>query len=336
MKHHKHLTRPRPLKRLQQPELLPEETKDLILSDSDSVETQQQETLLEKIVSMMENLSLSGGDSKEEQVSLQQTPLDVTLWVMDNESIEKQEMEYLGKTQVAAMFNTQLGGTDMIMKVMLNPHDARTFAEAALLLKIDGLAGAPKLLGYGAEHPMLLLESLPGCNFLHLLQDERAPLSLHMRVIHKVACHLQKLHSLGVIHNDVAIPNVVVHITDDYQLLDVHLIEFTVACLSGQSLAMAVDPQEFPCVAPEIARGGASSPASDIFSLGMMIQEVSRMKAEKLPQQALKAMRKATRDDPQERPNHFAMRALLYKAKEAQRKKEKKSSATSEEADRQS
>jgi len=201
----------------------------------------------------------------------------VVLWLLDNESIERQPKQPLGSTQVADMFATELGGVDMVMKVM-RAH-ARTFVEAALLLRLDGRAGAPRLLGYGAERPMLLLESLPGFNFLFLLQDAATPLSLHLQVVLRVVHHLQEMHALGIVHNDVAIPNVVVHVDADYQLLDVHLVEFTVACESGDSLALDVEPGAFPCVAPDVARGGASTPAADVYSLGALLRELSQVKA---------------------------------------------------------
>ncbi|XP_037797095.1 uncharacterized protein LOC119592340 [Penaeus monodon] len=272
-----------------------------------------------------ENLQKLEAITLSEELS-EDTARSVTLWLLDDESIERQEKEGLGQTQVADMFATQLGGVDMIMKAMLSPHGARSYVEAAILLWLDGRAGAPRLLGYGTERPMLLLESLPGCNFLHLLQDEDAPLSLHLQVVHRVAHYLQELHALGFVHNDVAIPNVVVQVTDDHQLLDVHLVEFTVACLSGQSLAMNVDPGAFPCVAPEVARGGASTPAADIFSFGMLLRELSQFNAspEELPPQALEAARLATQEEPQARPNHAALEALLGAAVACQERKEKR------------
>lgn len=52
------------------------------------------------------------------------------------------------------MFATQLGSDDIIMKAMLSPHGARSCVEAAVLLWLYGRAGAPGLLGYGAERPI--------------------------------------------------------------------------------------------------------------------------------------------------------------------------------------
>jgi len=248
------------------------------------------------------------------------------LWLLDNESIERQPKQPLGSTQVADMFATELGGVDMVMKVM-RAH-ARTFVEAALLLRLDGRAGAPRLLGYGAERPMLLLESLPGCNFLFLLQDAAAPLSLHLQVVLRVVHHLQEMHALGIVHNDVAIPNVVVHVDADYQLRDVRLVEFTVASPSGDTLALDADPAAFPCLAPEVARGGASTPAADVFSLGALLREVSQVKAsaDELPLQAQEAARLATVEEPQARPDLRALEELLRQAVAWQKNKERRRS----------
>jgi len=248
----------------------------------------------------------------------------VTLWLLDNESIRRQPKEFLGTTQVADMFATELAGVDMVMKVM-RAH-ARTFVEAALLLRLDGRAGAPRLLGYGAERPMLLLEAVPGCNFLFLLQDADAPLSLHLQVVLRVVQHLQEMHALDVIHNDVAIPNVVVHVDADYQLRDVHLVEFTVACESGDTLALDADPDDFPCVAPDVARGGASTPAADVFSLGALLRELSQVKAsaDALPLQAQEAAELATQEDPEARPDLGALEKLLRQAVAWQKNKERR------------
>ncbi|XP_063596600.1 dual specificity testis-specific protein kinase 1-like [Penaeus indicus] len=247
-----------------------------------------------------------------------------TLWLLDNESIERQEKRLLGHTQGAALYATQLGGVDMVMKLMLGP--GRTFVEAALLLRLDGRAGAPRLLGYGGERPMLLLEALPGRSFLSLLQDEDAPLSLLLKVVELVAQRLREMHALGVVHNDVAVPNVVVRVADDYQLLEARLAEFTLACPSGHSLGMDAEPAACPCVAPEVARGGASTPAADVFSLGVLLQELSRVKADaqELPLQAKEAAQLATQEEPQARPDLAVVEELLHEAVLWQKKKEKR------------
>lgn len=134
-------------------------------------------------------------------------------------------------------------------------------------------------------------------------------LLLHLQVVHKVPHHLQELHALGFVHNDVAIPSVVVHVTDDYQLLDAHLVEFTVACLSEQPLAMKLDPRALPCVASE----GASTPATDIFSLSMLLRELSQFNGgpEELLPQAPETVHLATLEEQQVRPNYTALETLL-------------------------
>jgi len=136
------------------------------------------------------------------------------------------------------------------------------------------------------------------------------------------------MHALGIVHNDVAIPNVVVHVDADYQLRDVRLVEFTVASPSGDTLALDADPAAFPCVAPEVARGGASTPAADVFSLGALLRELSQVKAnaDDLPLQAQEAARPATQEDPQARPDLRALEELLRQAVAWQKNKERRRS----------
>ncbi len=112
----------------------------------------------------------------------------------------------------------------------------------------------------------LVLEYLPSRSLAQILR-ERGPLDPGQvaRIGAQVADALAAAHGLGIEHRDVTPGNVL--ITDDGAA---KLTDFGISHLAGdtQLTQTGVISGTFAYLAPEVAKTGKSSPASDVFSLG--------------------------------------------------------------------
>ncbi len=112
----------------------------------------------------------------------------------------------------------------------------------------------------------LVLEYLPSRSLAQILR-ERGPLDPGQaaRIGAQVADALAAAHALGIEHRDVTPGNVL--ITDDGAA---KLTDFGISHLAGdtQLTQTGILSGTFAYLAPEVAKTGKSSPASDVFSLG--------------------------------------------------------------------
>ncbi|MGH3872464.1 MAG: serine/threonine-protein kinase [Pseudonocardiaceae bacterium] len=112
----------------------------------------------------------------------------------------------------------------------------------------------------------LVMEYLPARSLAQILR-ERGPLDPGQaaRIGAQVADALAAAHALGIEHRDVTPGNVL--ITDDGTA---KLTDFGISHLAGdtQVTQTGVVCGTFAYLAPEVAKNGKSSPASDVFSLG--------------------------------------------------------------------
>ncbi len=112
----------------------------------------------------------------------------------------------------------------------------------------------------------LVLEYLPSQSLAQILR-ERGPLDPGQaaRIGAQVADALAAAHALGIEHRDVTPGNVL--ITDDGAA---KLTDFGISHLAGdtQLTQTGMISGTFAYLAPEVAKTGKSSPASDVFSLG--------------------------------------------------------------------
>ncbi|KAK8398144.1 hypothetical protein O3P69_003817 [Scylla paramamosain] len=149
--------------------------------------------------------------------------------------------------------------------------------ELSFLKQLCGAGGAPELIGVSYEPPLMVL-SYRGCRtLLDALQDLSLTDSLILWLGLEVARCLRQVHALGVVHNDVKNNNVTLLIPQhETQPPQVSIIDYGLACHTGFSLGfkLAHEADRYFWIAPEVLAGGISTPHSDIFSLGVLLQEM--------------------------------------------------------------
>lgn len=120
----------------------------------------------------------------------------------------------------------------------------------------------------------------------NVLRNPNMPNHLVIRALAKVVSHLRELHCRNEVSNLVALKNVFVQVSKDCELLDAKLVDKT-GVIS----------------APEVSKGGRTTPASDIYALGdlvgccLLLNKNSR----KLPIQLCRLRREALKQDPRDR-----------------------------------
>jgi serine/threonine-protein kinase len=122
----------------------------------------------------------------------------------------------------------------------------------------------------------LVMEYLPGETLLGLLTRERATPLRALDIARQVALALGRAHQMNVIHRDLKPDNVLVVPRPDGTDL-VKLVDFGIAkILDAPSLTLNNRIFGTPgYIAPEYALGGPATPRTDLYSLGVVLYELS-------------------------------------------------------------
>jgi len=167
--------------------------------------------------------------------------------------------------------------------------------EVAVKVIHEGLANDPEFIrGFereaqlvaGLEHPhvvplydywrepgsaYLVLRYLRGGNLRERIAARgRLPGEEVLRIVDDVALALDAAHRSGIVHRDVRPPNILFD-TDG----NAYLSDFGIArqvAVSAADAATPIDPADY--VSPEQALGEAATPASDVYSLGLVLFEL--------------------------------------------------------------
>ena len=127
--------------------------------------------------------------------------------------------------------------------------------------------------GQDADQLFLVMEYVPGTDLKSLLRRQgQLSINQAVEIMIKICLGVGYAHRAGLIHCDLKPHNILV--TDDLQ---VKITDFGIA----RALA-AIDPDEHSEIvwgsplyfAPEQAAGGAPAPASDVYSLGVILFEM--------------------------------------------------------------
>jgi len=117
------------------------------------------------------------------------------------------------------------------------------------------------------EQPYVVMEYVPGDSLARRIRQAggRLPPEQAGRWIGQVAAALEAAHARGIVHRDVKPANILITADDTAKLADFGIARSVQDVSQTQSGVMVGTPAY---LAPEVARGGDPSPASDIWSLG--------------------------------------------------------------------
>lgn len=148
-------------------------------------------------------------------------------------------------------------------------------------------------VGEYKDHHFIVMEYLAGKTLKELIR-QRAPLFLEEAIdlLKQLASAIATAHSKGIIHRDIKPQNVIVKSDGSIKVLD-----FGIAVAKGNlQLTRANNVMgSVHYLAPELAKGEAASPQSDIYALGVVFYEMLTgdvpFKAEQAVQIAMKHLR---------------------------------------------
>ncbi|WP_437669263.1 serine/threonine-protein kinase [Sorangium sp. So ce131] len=168
-------------------------------------------------------------------------------------------------------------GEIVALKVLQNAgsQDSGRLAREAQALATLRLPGVVRYIAHGLTdlgHPYLAMEWLTGETLSQRLARQAFSLDESLRLVHRVAITLGRVHRLGVVHRDLKPSNLLLV---DGAIERVTLIDFGVVRMSGldQELTMPGAILGTPgYMAPEQARGEAHVDArADVFALGCVL-----------------------------------------------------------------
>jgi serine/threonine protein kinase len=116
----------------------------------------------------------------------------------------------------------------------------------------------------------LVMEYVDGQPLLsHLLSANKLPAALGVRYWEQLATALSLVHTQGAVHRDLIPENILIDRRGQIKLVDFGLAAFT----DASGLVRGGGGVTFAYAAPEMLRG-LSSPASDIYSLGLVMYQL--------------------------------------------------------------
>ena len=130
-------------------------------------------------------------------------------------------------------------------------------------------------------HPFIVMEKLEGTSLKELIRTRRVDIDEILDIGIQVADALAASHAKGIIHRDIKPANIFVSQTGQTKILDfglakmVHDPNSSEAALEDSLTAMGVIPGTAVYMSPEQARGEELDPRSDLFSLGVVLYEMS-------------------------------------------------------------
>ncbi|HEY3713608.1 MAG TPA: serine/threonine-protein kinase [Jatrophihabitantaceae bacterium] len=127
------------------------------------------------------------------------------------------------------------------------------------------------------DQPYVVMEYVPGDSLARRIRSAgKLPPEQAGRWIGQVAAALEAAHARGIVHRDVKPANILITPEDSAKLADFGIAR-SVQDVSQTQTGVMVGTPAF--LAPEVARGGDPSPASDVWSLGATLYAAIEGKA---------------------------------------------------------
>ncbi|XP_042205090.1 MAP kinase kinase MKK1/SSP32-like [Homarus americanus] len=168
-------------------------------------------------------------------------------------------------------------------------------------LQVNGAGGSPVLLGSCTDYPVLIFSLCQGQTLDEVVENliVFSPTKLSL-IFLPIAEGLAEVHSRGIIHNDIKVDNVLLEKNSDESYTS-HFIDFGLSTADGGHLTSHSNPKGSH-YAPELFKGLPCTPASDIYSLGVMISDVQYCFDNPWPPGVKRLCKQMLNRNPQHRP----------------------------------
>ncbi|XP_042857049.1 serine/threonine-protein kinase nekl-2-like [Penaeus japonicus] len=226
----------------------------------------------------------------------------------------KRDGKFLGEGITAkAYLVTMKKGRQAVLKVCQDQEFDQSFEmEIDILQRLNGVAGAPLLLGVCRKPMALAMEYCEGSTMLDLVNSYDISNKTLLEVALQVVREVHKLHQKGFAHNDMKTDNCIIDMTTTPAT--VRLIDFGTCTALGQSPGYSCDPEGMH-LAPELCRLGSATTAAEVFSLGCLLEDlVTGREGEWFPTILHQLVDCARRQDPEWRPSMTIVEEVLEQA----------------------
>lgn len=195
-------------------------------------------------------------------------------------------LERLGEGGMGVVFLAEQPSlARMVVIKLLQPALAKSAAlvrqfhtEAVAACRVQG-AGAVGIIDYGVcgGRPFIAMEHVPGTLLSSVIAEEEIRIPRALRIVRQILRTLKTAHARGVIHGDIKSDNVIIERTRDGDATT--LIDFGLARIEDRPDGSVVRSPDSVSgtpeyMAPELVRGELPTPASDLYSVGVILYEL--------------------------------------------------------------
>jgi eukaryotic-like serine/threonine-protein kinase len=151
--------------------------------------------------------------------------------------------------------------------------------------------------------PMIVMEHIPGRPLSQLMGGGHLPLAQAAALGRQVALGMAAAHAQGIVHGDLKPANILVTPTGTVKVVDFGMARRSSSPAHGEETGVwdaspAGGISGTPAyMAPEQARGELATPASDVFSLGVMLHELATGRRARAEGNLLEFLHRIDRED---------------------------------------
>ncbi|GAA4244931.1 serine/threonine-protein kinase [Dactylosporangium darangshiense] len=182
-----------------------------------------------------------------------------------------------GGTSVVWRARDEVLARDVAVKVLSGPHTAD--AAARLRIRVEARAAASlahpnvaqiydfgETVEDGQRIPYIVMELVPGPTLAQRATNDDVPPAEALRICAEIAAGLAAAHADGMVHRDVKPANVILAPTG------AKVVDFGVAAATDPATTVDDEVLGTPAyLAPERIANGPVTPASDVYSLGVLL-----------------------------------------------------------------